>query len=237
VRAGLPGRVIAATVERPRRERESQYNQRRVSTLPATEKTMRLAAILLLALALPRAAVAQDAPRLASDDWPVRSTGRVALDGGLVMSSSATLGTGLATGVGAGVTYGRRFAFGARASWATSTESSTVWLVTHDDYRLRAVAAVQQAAGRGVFALRLGLGTTVVHEDRTRNQGARAGLTGSDLMTSATAALPAGEVEAVISVHVMGPWLLTLGGGPSALLESGALRGGWTTQLGVGWQP
>jgi hypothetical protein len=153
------------------------------------------------------------------------------------MGRSLTLDTGMATGVGAGITYGRRFALGARASWASATESSTVWTVTHDDYRLRGVAAVQQPVGRGVFALRLGAGASVVHESRTRNQGQRAQLMGSDLMNTATALLPGGELEAVVAVHIAGPWLLALSGGPSAIIDSGALRAGWTAQLGVGWQP
>lgn len=208
-----------------------------MSTPPGTKETVRFVAGLLLVCVLAGTAFADEAARLADDEWTVRSAGRLAVDGGLVMSSTATLGTGMATGVGAGLTYGRRFAFGARASWATATESSLVWTVTHDDYRLRGVAVVQQPAGRGVFGLRLDLGATLVHEDRTRNQGARAGLTGADLMNSATAALPAGELEAVVSVHVAGPWLLTLSGGPGALLDGGTLRGGWTTELGVGWQP
>jgi hypothetical protein len=193
--------------------------------------------VFAVVLALPRAAKADEPPRLASDEWPVRSTGRLAVDGGLVMGPSLTLLTGLATGVGAGVTYGRRLLVGARASWATATESSLVWTVTHDDYRLRAIAALQQPVGRGAFALRLGLGTTVVHEDRTRNQGARAHLTGADLSTSTTAALPAADLEAVVAVHVAGPWLFLVSGGPSALVSDGALVWGWTAQLGAGWQP
>jgi hypothetical protein len=173
-----------------------------------------------------------------TDEWPVRSTGKLALDGGLVMGPSLSLGTGLATGVGAGLTYGGRFAFGARASWATATESSLAWAVTHDDYRLRAVAAVRGVAGRGVFALRLGVGATFVHEARTRLHGMRAGLSGSELESSAFALLPAADLDAVVSVHVLGPWLLALAAGPSALMTSdGTLHGGWTAQLGIGWQP
>jgi hypothetical protein len=197
---------------------------------------LRFAAIVLLAL-LPIVARAEQPQDLHDDEWSVRSTGRLALDGGLVMNRSLTLDTGLAAGVGGGLTYGRRLAVGVRASWAAATESSMVWTVTHDDYRLRGVAVVQQPAGRGVFGLRLGAGASVVHESRTRNQGQRAQLTGSDLMNSATALLPGAEVEAVISVHVAGPWLLAVSGGPAAIVDGGALRIGWTSQLGVGWQP
>jgi hypothetical protein len=198
---------------------------------------VRIAASLLLVVAFSRAASAEEVGRLADDQWAYRPGGPLALDGGLVMAPPPTLGTGLATGVGAGVTYGRRAALGLRASWATASESSLVWIVRHDDFRLRAAGAVQRALGRGVVALRLGLGATIVHESRTRIQAMRAQATASDLMSSATAALPAGEVEAVVSVHVAGPWLLVVSGGPSAFVWDGALRGGWTGQLGVGWQP
>ena len=208
-----------------------------MSSPSATQRTVRFATGLLLVTALSGAAAADEPARLADDQWPYRPGGRLALDGGLVMGPSMTLQTGMATGVGAGATYGRRVALGVRASWATATESSLVWTVTHDDYRLRGVAVVQGAVGRGVVALRLGLGATFVHEDRTRNQGMRAGLTGADLASSAFAALPAGDLEAVVSVHVAGPWLLALSGGPSALVSDGALNAGWIAQLGVGWQP
>jgi hypothetical protein len=208
-------------------------------TLPPTGKVAFFAMCLLLARARP--AVADDPPaattRVVDNEWVYRPGGRLAIDGGLVMGSSITLQTGLATGVGGGLTYGRRLAFGVRASWATATESSLVWIVTHDDYRLRAVGVLQQPVGRGVLALRLGLGTTVVHEDRTRIQGQRAGLTGADLSNSTTDALPAGDLEAAVSVHVAGPWLLTVSGGPSALIQDGTFRSGWIAQLGAGWQP
>ncbi|HVU53030.1 MAG TPA: hypothetical protein VHL80_20245 [Polyangia bacterium] len=204
--------------------------------LPATSCKVRFVAGLLIPLTCASAALAEEAPRLRDDEWPIRSTGRLALDGGLVMGRALTLDTGMATGVGAGLTYGRRFAVGARAAWASASETSLVWSVTHDDYRLRGVAVVQQPVGRGVFGLRLGAGASIVHESRTRNQGQRAGLTGSALMGSTTALLPGGELEAVVSVHVAGPWLLAVSGGPAAV-DDGGLRAGWTAQFGVGWQP
>jgi hypothetical protein len=49
--------------------------------------------------------------------------------------------------------------------------------------------------------------------------------------------MPAGELEAVVGVHVGGPWLLVLSGGPSLVVSDGVAHGGWTTLLGVGWQP
>jgi hypothetical protein len=197
-----------------------------------------VSAALLLVMILGRPARA-DGPLLTSDGdgWPVRSGGRLSLDAGLVLGSPAAWQTGLSTGVGGGLLIGRRWAWGVRASWSSATESSLAWTVTRQDLRLRAAGAIQQAAGRGVFALRLGLGPTVVHEGRLRNQGMRAGLTGSDLQTSAFSTLPAADLEAVVAVHVAGPWLLTISGGPSLLIAGGTLHGGWTTQLGAGWQP
>ena len=189
-----------------------------------------------LALTAP-AARADDGRRPADDDWPVQSTGPLAVDAGLVLALPATWQTGLSSGIGAGVTRGRRFAWGVRGSWSSATESSLVWTVSHDDFRLRGVAALQQPAGRGVFALRLGLGPTFVYEHRTRNQGARAGLTGTELETSALAVFPAVDLEGVVTLHLLGRWSLMISGGPTALIADGALRGGWTAQLGAGWQP
>ena len=197
---------------------------------------MRVFLAVLIGLAFASAARAEGPQPF--DQLPaVSSRGRLSVDGGLVLALPATWQTGLSTGVGGGVAYGRTFALGVRASWSTSTESSLAWTVSHDDYRARVTGGVQRAVGRGVLALRLGLGPTVVYEDRVRNQGARAQLTGSALETTALAAMPAGELEAVVSVHVGGPWLLVMSGGPSMLISDGDTHFGWGTQLGVGWQP
>ena len=194
------------------------------------------AAVTALVLAAP-VARADEARHPVDEDWPVQSTGPLAVDAGLVLALPATWQTGLSSGVGAGVTRGRRFAWGVRGSWSTATESSLTWTVSHDDFRLRGVAVLQQPAGRGVFALRLGLGPTFIYEHRTRNQGVRAGLTGTDLENWALAAFPAADLEAVVTVHVVGRWSLVLSGGPTATVSDGALHGGWTAQLGAGWQP
>jgi hypothetical protein len=195
-------------------------------------------AVVVTALALTASAAwADEARRPVDDEWPVQSTGPLAVDAGLVLALPATWQTGLSSGIGAGVTRGRRFAWGVRGSWSTATESSLVWTVSHDDFRLRGVAVLQQPAGRGVFALRLGLGPTFIYEHRTRNQGARAGLTGSDLENSALATFPGADLEGVVTLHVFGRWSLTVSGGPTAIIADGALRGGWTAQIGAGWQP
>jgi len=196
--------------------------------------------VLACGVGLSRTSRADDGAQLAStreETWGYRSTGDVMVDGGLVVGFPAALPTGLARGVGLGVTSGRSLAWGARAAWVTATESSLPWTVTHSDLRLRATGAVQAAAGRGVVALRLGLGGTLVHESRVRNQGMRAGLSGDALATSTFAMLPAADLDVVVALHVAGPWLLVTSGGPSIDVLDGALHGGWSAQLGLAWQP
>ena len=180
---------------------------------------------------------AVDAPLLGDDTWQYRSSSHVVIEGGLVVGFPAALPTGLATGVGAGITAGKTLLWGARASWATATESSLPWTVTHSDLRLRITGGVQATPGRGTIGVRLGVGGTLVHETRMRNQGMRAGLTGSELETSAFAMLPAADLDAVIALHIAGPWLLVTSGGPSIDFHDGKLHGGWNAELGVAWQP
>lgn len=197
----------------------------------------RPAVLLALCLASPRGARADDGALLDDDTLRYRSSGKLAVDGGLVVGFPAALPTGLATGVGAGVTAGTTWTWGARASWVTATESSLPWTVTHSDLRMRVTGGVQAAPGRGTIGLRLGLGGTLVHETRTRNQGMRAGLTGSELETSALAMLPAADLDAVIALHITGPWLVITSGGPSLDVHDGKLHAGWNAELGIAWQP
>lgn len=96
---------------------------------------------------------------------------------------------------------------------------------------------MQHIAGRGTIGLRLGLGATLVHESRERSQGMRAGLAGSALTSTRLACLAAGDLEAVVGMHVAGEWLLMLSGGPSAALVDDAVRLRWNARLGVAWQP
>jgi hypothetical protein len=186
-----------------------------------------------------RLARADDGALMTDDTWRYRSTGELAVDGGFVLGFPAALPTGLAMGAGAGIslTAAPWLAWGARAAWVTATESSLPWTVTQSETRLRITAAVQKAAGRGTLGLRLGLGGTLVHESRVRNQGMRAGLSGDALETSSFALLPAADLDAVIGVHVAGAWLLVMSGGPSIDVFEHKLHGGWGAQLGVAWQP
>jgi hypothetical protein len=175
----------------------------------------------------------------ASDPWRIRPDGWMTVDGGLVLGFPVALGTGLSTGVGGGamLRVGRFFSWGGRASWSTATESSIAWTVTHADVRLRAAAAIEYPAGRGRFGLRLGAGPTIIHESRVRNQGMRAGLTGSDLETATFTTLPTADLEAVVSLHILGPWLLAISGGPSLTILDGGAHAGFTALIGMGWQP
>lgn len=195
------------------------------------------AVLLACCVGMPHTSRADSAALLTDDTWRYKSTGDLAVDGGLALGFPAALPTGLAKGVGAGVTTGHTLAWGARAAWVTATEASLPWTVTHSDLRLRVTGTLQKAAGRGTIGLRLGLGGTLVHESRVRNQGMRAGLSGSDLETSSFAMLPAADLDAVIALHVAGPWLLVTSGGPSVDVLDGKLHAGWSAQLGVAWQP
>jgi hypothetical protein len=162
-------------------------------------------------------------------------------EGGLVLALPAALQTGTSVGVGAGylraVTAGGRLAFGARASWSTATEYTLTDTVRNDDLRLRVCALVQQVIGRGAFGLRLGLGATAVYEGLTASQGGRAGLSGTALATTQWYLLPAGEVEGVVYLRVWHGWGMSLAGGPTLHLLDGSARWGWTSSLGVLWEP
>jgi hypothetical protein len=173
------------------------------------------------------------------DAFALTRPGALTLDAGLFVGFPEGLTTGLSTGIGAGVTrqWGAHWAYGARASWSTDTESSEVWTVTQSDTRLRATGALQQVAGRGTFALRLGLGATVVHEVRDRNDGARVGLMGGALEVRALDALPAADLDAVITLHVAGAWMMSLSAGPSLDRLDGDAHWAWTSELGIAWQP
>lgn len=173
------------------------------------------------------------------DTFAVTRGGPYLFDAGLLVGMPAALPSGMTSGIGVGFMRecGCVFSYGARASWSTESADTDHWTVTHWDMRLRAVGAIRHEAGRGMVALRLGAGATFVHEHRLRDQGMRAGATGSDLETSATTTLPAAELEAVVGLHVTGAWLAMFSAGPSLDILDGNVRGGWIAQIGVGWQP
>lgn len=185
---------------------------------------MKVGLVGLAALAMAGTAAADDPPQLR-------------VDGGLALRMPAALPAGLSRGVQAGATLGDRLAYGAHVAWATDTEYTTRFSVRHTDLVLHAVGAYRHAAGRGAIALRLGLGGTLVHETRTRDQGERAGLTGDDLQTTAWRMLPSAELELAVSLRVVGDWGVAIGGGPTLNLRDRSAHGGWAATLGVAWLP
>jgi hypothetical protein len=92
-------------------------------------------------------------------------------------------------------------------------------------------------AGRGSFGLRLGLGATAVYESRTRAQGSRLGLSGGDLETSSGYLFPAADLDGIVFLRVWNAWGMSLSGGPTVHMIDGSARAGWSTGLGVSWQP
>ena len=173
---------------------------------------------------------------LTDDDlWRYRSSA-IAIDAGVVAALPAALETGLAKGFGAGIAVGRELFWGARASWATATETAIGWEVTHDDMKLRLIGGAQRTAGRGTFGVRLGLGGTLVHERRERIRGDIAGSQGSLRETTANVVLPAADLDGVVSLHVTRGWLLIVAAGPSLTRVDHKLQTGWNSYLGVAWQ-
>jgi hypothetical protein len=154
----------------------------------------------------------------------------------LLLALPAALPTGLTTGVQAAYLHGRGWLrYGAGASWGTATEYTLTEIVRNDDIRLRLFGVAQRAVGRGTVALRLGLGGTLVYENRTRAQGNRAGLTGEALSASTWAMLPGADLELHVTLRVFRAWALTAGGGPSLHIVNGGARFGWLGGVGIAW--
>jgi len=162
------------------------------------------------------------------------------IDGQLVLALPAALQTGMSAGVGAAftrvATRGGLLAWGARASWSTATEYSLTDTVRNDDIRLRLCGQLQRAVGRGLFGLRVGVGGTLVYEDRTRDQAARAGLTGSQRESSSWSMLPAADIEGIVVLRIWESWGMSVSGGPTLHWLDGGTRVGWSSGLGVTWQ-
>lgn len=188
---------------------------------------------MVLLLAYPARLSAQELSGISS---PAKGT----LDAQLVLALPAALATGLSTGVGASysrlATKSGTFAYGASASWSTATEYTLIDAVRNDDIRLRLCGIIQRPTGRGVFALRLSAGGTLVYEDRTRAQGNRAGLSGSALDTTTWSMLPAADVEGVVFLRVWESWGMSVSGGPTLHIVNSGARWGWSSGLGVTWQ-
>lgn len=183
--------------------------------------------------------VRADPGRLLDDHtFDVAPGGPFVTDAGFVIAKPTALPAGISTGVGGGLTRrcGCWWSYGARFAWSRVQEPGTTWIVTQDDFRLRATGAIRHEVGRGSIALRLAAGPTIVHEVRDRQQGMRDPNANTVLQTRAVRAVPAGEAELVVSVKLAGAWLVTAGGGPSLAINDGTHLG-WISELGVAWQP
>jgi hypothetical protein len=192
-------------------------------------------------LACLSASVLLTSPARAQDLVTESQIPKSTLDGQLVLALPAALQTGMSAGVGLGyfraATASGWLAWGARASWSTATEYTLIDTVRNDDIRLRLCGLIQHNAGRGSFGLRLGVGATAVYENVTASQGSRAGLTGSALETTKWYLLPAADLEGVVFLRVWHAWGMSLSGGPTLHLLDGSARYGWSSALGVLWQP
>jgi len=70
-----------------------------------------------------------------------------------------------------------------------------------------------------------------VYEARTRAQGARAGLCGSDLGSTSWAMLPAADIEAIVVLRIWNSWGMSVSGGPTVH----GLHGGARVAGAVAW--
>ncbi|HEU0035227.1 MAG TPA: hypothetical protein VFQ53_31595 [Kofleriaceae bacterium] len=181
---------------------------------------------------------AADGTLLDDDAWKFRSSAssELVVGGGLVFGFPAALPTGFAKGAGAGITFGRRLAWGVRAYYMKASEDTSAYAITQREFHLRGTASLQHDVGRARLALRLGLGGVVVREHRVRNQVLRAALAEQDPETISYALLPDATLDGVVSLHVRGSWMMHLSGGPSVTLVDGSPHAGWTVEVGVSWQ-
>jgi len=219
--AMLPFRIGGRRTRR-RREAESDFARWRVT---------HAIAVVVVAIALQSSTAAAQVTAPASDT----ALHRLSIDGGLMLAAPAAMPTGLSSGVEAGVLRGQRLAWGARLSWSSATEYTMTSTVVQDDFRVRLVGALQHFVGRGTLALRLEPGATMVHEVRTRDQAARAGLTGPEFNTSAWHLAPAIDFEAAVSLRLIRQLGIAMSGGPSLHWLDDGLSTGWVGTLGVTW--
>jgi hypothetical protein len=170
---------------------------------------------------------------------PRSDAGPYRFDAGAYAGMPAGLPAGIEPGIGLGAMRecGCAFAYGARLAIAGITESSEEYTTSDLDFRARLTVALRHVVGRGELALRLGGGANIVYEDRVRNGGDRAGLTGDALQTRTVAALPAIDLEGVISLHVIGAWMVIASAGPTGEILNSNIHGGFVGGLAIGWQP
>ena len=161
----------------------------------------------------------------------------VAVDAGLLLARPTALETGLSMGLSAGATWGETLVAASRLGWSTTTEYTLTRTVTQQDLRLRLGGGAQAALGPGKLGLRALAGATAVYERSARDQAERAGLTGDDAARTRWAFLPAGELEAAVTLRLVGDFGLALALGPWLVWRDGAAQGTYFGELGLAWLP
>ena len=157
---------------------------------------------------------------------------------GVASAMPALLDTGMALGVGADVLTTGTLAWGLQSSIGSAAENDEFWAVSHLEWRLRLLGALQYRAGRGIIGLRLGAGFSLVDETRQRHQAERLGASAGDLDTSALALVPGADLQVAVGVAVLGAWGVSLAAGPSVHLpSSGERRFGFVGQVGIARLP
>ncbi len=159
------------------------------------------------------------------------------VDAGLLLARPTALDTGLSTGISAGATLGETLFAATRLGWSTATEYTLTRTVTQSDLRLRLGGGAQAALGPGRLGLRALAGGTIVHERSDRAQAERAGLTGRDASRTTWAMLPAGEVEAAVTLRLVGDFGLALAVGPGLVWRDGAAQPTFAGEIGLAWLP
>lgn len=157
---------------------------------------------------------------------------------GVASARPALLETGLVMGAGATALTTGAFAWGVQTSLGSAAESDEFWAVSHLEWRLRLLGALQRRIGRGMVGLRLGVGSSLVYERRDRHQAGRMGGFVDDLSDSALALVPGADLQAAVGVAVSGHWGVSLSAGPSLHLpSSGGARLGFFGQVGIARLP
>ena len=157
---------------------------------------------------------------------------------GVTSALPALLDTGMALGAGAELLTTGTWAWGIQSSVGSAAENSKFWAVSHLEWRLRLLGALQRRVGRGLFGLRLGAGFSLVAETRQRHQAARLGGSLGNLEDSAQSLVPAVDLQVALGLAVLGNWGVSLAVGPSLHLPpSGDPRPGFVGQVGIARLP
>lgn len=151
----------------------------------------------------------------------------------LTLGTPAALQTGLASGFGVAATRGDVLRWGAGAGFASATEWSPSWAVTHWEFRGRLTARWQKSLGAGVLFAGASAGATVVHEYALLDQSWRTNE--GKVERRHWAVRPAAEAEIGAGVRLFGDYGLLVAFGPAWPAGDNAV--GFAGRFGLGWWP